>query len=432
MGCNRPKSGGLADKQKSKYDGFFEKFKVFGLVFRVLITIAVSLVFLPWQGAWSVETAEAEGVASNTAVSTSVFRVQSEMLQEALRWHRALAGEGGWAPVPGGPTIRPDAEDPRLATLAMRLAQSGDLPDRDGTVSTSKYDDTLQEGVRRFQARHGLEVDALVGRRTLRALNVSIERRIDQLRVNLERMRRLADIESNDFVLVNIAAFKAYVVRDREIVWTTKVIVGEKDDETPEFHSALSHVVFNPTWTVPYSIASEELLPKIKSDPGFFAKGGYELFVRDGDRVDPSAVEWSSIGIGNFPFTIVQRPGPATQLGEVKFMFPNEYSVCMHDTPARSLFDKAARAFSHGCIRVDEPRGFAEVLLARDGWTREQVDAAIETGKTRTIGLPEPLPMYVSYWTAEVDDFGHVHFYDDLYERDAAILGKLNATLPGN
>ena len=396
------------------------------------MAVAVCLLILPWQAALSVDTAEQEVVARDATPSVNVFRSQAQRLQEAFRRHRALAEAGGWTSVEHGPTIRPGAEDPRLVTLARRLVQSGDLPDSETAISTSEYNESLQEGVRHFQARHGLEVDALVGRKTLRALNVPIEKRIDQLRVNLERMRRLSDIENHDFVVVNIAAFKAYVIRDGQMAWTTKVIVGERGDETPEFYSALSHIVFNPTWTVPYSIASEELLPKIKADPGFFARGRYELFDGDGDRVDPSTIDWSAIGIGNFPFTIVQQPGPANQLGQVKFMFPNEYSVCMHDTPAKSLFDKAARAFSHGCIRVDDPLQFAAVLLDHEGWSREQIDAEIKNSETRTIELSEPSPLHVSYWTAEVDDLGQVYFYDDLYGRDAEVLRKLNATFLGD
>lgn len=396
------------------------------------MAVAVCLLILPWQAALSVDAAEQEVVARDATPSVNVFRSQAQRLQEAFRRHRALAEAGGWTSVEHGPTIRPGAEDPRLVTLARRLVQSGDLPDSETAISTSEYNESLQEGVRHFQARHGLEVDALVGRKTLRALNVPIEKRIDQLRVNLERMRRLSDIENHDFVVVNIAAFKAYVIRDGQVAWTTKVIVGERGDETPEFYSALSHIVFNPTWTVPYSIASEELLPKIKADPGFFARGRYELFDGDGDRVDPSTIDWSAIGIGNFPFTIVQQPGPANQLGQVKFMFPNEYSVCMHDTPVKSLFDKAARAFSHGCIRVDDPLQFAAVLLDHEGWSREQIDAEIKNSETRTIELSEPSPLHVSYWTAEVDDLGQVYFYDDLYGRDAEVLRKLNATFLGD
>ncbi|MCP4299037.1 MAG: L,D-transpeptidase family protein [Gammaproteobacteria bacterium] len=395
-------------------------------MFRILTVIGASLIVLPWHASLSANTDEREEVVGDAIASISVFRAQVQGLQGELQRHRALADAGGWPKVPDGPTIRPDTEDPRVATLARRLAISGDLPDGDTAVSTSDYTETLQNAVRRFQMRHGLEADGLVGRATLRALNVSIEQRIDQIRVNRERVRRLSDSQSDDLVLVNIAAFKAYVIRSGKIVWLTKVIVGEKDDETPEFRSTLKQIVFNPTWTVPRSIAGEEMLPKIKEDPGFFDKGKYQLLDRDGNRIDPSGVEWSAYDIRNFPFTLVQQPGPANQLGQIKFMFPNEYSVCMHDTPAKALFARAARAFSHGCIRVDEPLGFAEVILGSEGWTREQIDSQIESEETTTVDLTEPLPVFVVYWTAEVDDVGVIHFYDDIYGRDATLLRALN------
>jgi murein L,D-transpeptidase YcbB/YkuD len=394
------------------------------------MAIAATLIFVPWQASLSANTDEREEVASDAVASISVFRAQSQRLQGELQRHRAVAPANGWPRVPDGPTIRADAEDPRLATLARRLAASGDLSGDSTSVSTSEYNETLQDAVRRFQERHGLEADGLVGRATLRALNVPIEQRIDQIRVNLERARRLSDNRSDDLILVNIAAFKAYVIRGGKIVWTTKVIVGEKEDETPEFRSTLKHVVFNPTWTVPHSIARDEMLPKIKEDPDYFDKGKYQLFDRDGNEVDPANVEWGAISIGSFPFTLVQQPGPANQLGQIKFMLPNEYSVCMHDTPAKALFAKTARAFSHGCIRVDEPLGFAEVLLGSEGWTREQIDSQVASEETRTVDLAEPLPVLVLYWTAEVDDLGVIHFYDDIYERDATLLKSLGRPKP--
>lgn len=393
-----------------------------------LAAIFVAAIFVPWQASPWADTGERTAAASGATAAISDFRSQYQRLQGALERHRAMADEGGWPSVPGGPTIRPNAEDPRLATLARRLAISGDFQGHNTPVSTDVYDETLQGAVRRFQNRHGLEVDALVGRATLRALNVSIEQRIDQIRVNLERARRFLDNQSDNYVLVNAAAFKAYVIRNGNTVLTSKVIVGEEEDATPEFRSYLKHVVFNPTWTVPHSIASEELLPKIKRDPGFFDKGGYQLFDRDGNRVDPHGVDWSAIGVRTFPFTLLQQPGPPNQLGNIKFVFPNEYSVCMHDTPAKALFARAARAFSHGCIRVDEPLGFAAVVLDSEGWTREQIDAQIETGRTRTVALSEPLAVFVSYWTAEVDDLGRIVFYDDIYQRDAAVLESLDSS----
>ncbi|MDH3469420.1 MAG: L,D-transpeptidase family protein, partial [Gammaproteobacteria bacterium] len=293
-------------------------------------------------------------------------------------------------------------------------------------VESSGYDTVLQTAVRRFQARHGLEVDALVGRATLRALNVSVEQRINQIRLNLERARWRLDAGAENFILVNIAGFKAYVVRDGKTVWTSKVIVGDTEHKTPVFSAALKYVVVNPAWTVPYKIASEELLPEIKQDPDFFTKGNYQLFDIDGGVVDPMSVDWSSIRSGNFPFTLVQQPCVANQLGRIKFIFPNEYSVYMHDTPGKSLFTKPKRAFSHGCIRVDAPLALAEIVLDGEGWSREQLEAQIGSGETRTINLSKPLLVVISYWTADVDDQGLLNFYDDIYERDAAVLESLD------
>lgn len=399
-------------------NAFFENFKV---LFHVLkrFTIAVTgLILLSWQAVVTVSAAGHTAIESDAPPLLSTFQSQPQRLEAELRRHLAWANAGGWPRVPDGPTIRPGAADPRLAILAQRLAVSGDLSDDIRPVSTSEYDEVLENAVRRFQERHALEVDGLVGHATLRALNVSTERRIDQIRLNIERMRRLLDGPMGNLLVVNTAAFKAYVVRDGTIVWTAKVIVGETQDETPEFRSEMKYMVFNPSWSIPHSIASEEMLPKIKRDPGFFRTGGYELYDREGKPVDPAAVEWSTVSTGDFPYTLVQRPGPQNQMGELKFMFPNEYAVCMHDTPARALFEKAARAFSHGCIRVQEPRALAEVILDPDGWTRQRIDLQIESGETTSVTLSEPLPVYVLYWTAEVDDSGRLRFHPDLYDRD--------------
>ena len=395
-------------------------------MFRQLITIAASLFLLPWQApACAAPEAGDEG-ARDAATAINALGPQYQRLRAQLQQHRALADAGGWPEVADGPTIYPDAKDPRLATLALRLSVSGDLLDADSDVSTSAYNETLQGAVRRFQARHGLKTDALVGRATLRALNVTVQQRIDQIRVNLERLRWHPDSESKDLVLVNIPAFKAHVIRDGEIVWTTNVIVGDAENKTPVFDSMLTSIVFNPTWTVPHSIASKELLPKIKQDPSFFRRGNYDLFDRAGNPVDLSSVDWSAVERKTFSYTLVQQPGPANQLGQVKFMIPNDYSICMHDTPAKTLFASAARALSHGCIRIEEPLGLAEVLLGSENWTRNQVYSQVESKETRSIVLAEPLPVHVVYWTAEVDDLGVMHFYDDIYGWDATVLERLD------
>ncbi|MBT8086584.1 MAG: L,D-transpeptidase family protein [Gammaproteobacteria bacterium] len=328
--------------------------------------------------------------------------------------------------MPDGPTIRPGADDPRLPDLARRLAISGDLGGNETVSSTTEYNETLQDAVRHFQNRHGLNVDALAGPATLRALNVPVEQRIDQLRVNMDRAQQFPGDQDDDYIFVNVPAFRAYVIRDGKTVLASKVVVGKKEDATPEFRSSLQQVVFNPTWTVPYSIASEEFLPEIKRDPGFFDKGGYQLFDRDGNQVDPLGIDWSEIASGTFPFTLMQKPGPPNQLGVIKFLFPNDFSVCMHDTPAKALFAKSVRTFSHGCIRIDEPLGFAATVLDSEGWTREQIDAQVGSGETRTVALSKPLPIFIAYRTAEVDDQGAVFFYDDIYQRDDIVLQMLD------
>ncbi len=369
------------------------------------------------------------GASVDVVSSMAPRSADYEKLKAQLQVHRSIAAAGGWPEMPSGPTIRPDSSDPRVKVLAERLIISGDLADAEARITSGTYDPVLQAAVHRFQERHGLEVDGLVGRATLRALNVPIDQRIDQIRLNLERARWRSGNAVDDRILINVAGFRMYLFRDGKNIWTKKIIVGEAETKTPLFHSMLKQVVLNPTWTVPYSIASEEILPEIKKDPDYLQKGGYQLFGRDGEPVNSSAVDWRNIHNKNFPFTVVQQPGPANQLGQVKFMFPNDYSVCMHDTPTKLLFDRAERALSHGCIRVDAPIELAELLLGHEGWTRMQIDAQLESGATMAVTLANPLPVAILYWTAEVGDLGEMRFYEDIYARDAAVLVSLDRPL---
>lgn len=343
-------------------------------------------------------------------------------LKIALQQYQRIADAGGWPAVPEGPTIRPESRDPRLAALARRLQISGDL--EDNRREFLAYDDELQAAVLRFQSRHGLETDALVGRATLRALNVSADERVAQVHLNMDRVQQQFDTARKDYLLVNVPAFEAYLVRDGETVWADKVVVGETEAETPLFTATMSTVVLNPTWTVPHSIASEELLPKIQKDPGFLAQGEYELHDRDGKPVDSTDIDWLSLNKNNFPFTLVQRSGALNELGRIKFLFPNKYGVCMHDTPKKHLFAMYSRAFSHGCIRIQEPVDFGAALLDKEGWTRKQIDAHIQSGQTHAIRLAEPLPVVVSYLTTAVDESGTVYFYRDIYGNDVAAIAR--------
>ena len=219
-------------------------------------------------------------------------------------------------------------------------------------------------------------------------------------------------------------------MRNGEILWATNVQVGDVVTPTPIFRDSMTYLVINPTWTVPYSIATQEMLPRIRDNPDYLAVNGYDLKDRNGNAVDPAGVDWLRMSARSFPYTIVQRPGPANALGRVKFMFPNEHAVCLHDTPARSLFERSGRAFSHGCIRVQNPLELAALLLEPQGWDRERVEGVVASGKTETVPLTNALPVLILYWTAAVDlADGTVRFYEDLYNRDPALLAALDAPL---
>jgi murein L,D-transpeptidase YcbB/YkuD len=347
-------------------------------------------------------------------------------LQAALADYRQIAANGGWSSIPEGPTLKPGGSDRRVPVLARRLIITGDLAPRVGVAKLTIYDEALQQGVRRFQKRHALETDAVIGPATLRALNVPVEKRVEQLEINIERARWVLDDIEDDFVLVNIAGFQAYVLRDRKVTWETKVQVGSAFHQSPVFRDEIKFVVINPTWTVPFSIATKEILPKIKRDPNYFAKRDFDLKDNNGKFIDPASVNWEKITSRNFPFWMVQRPGPNNALGRVKVMFPNEHAVYLHDTPSKALFNKAERAFSHGCIRVENPFDFAEQLLGGDGWNQEKFQQVLDEGETKTVLLSKPMPVLLLYWTTMVDPDGVVYFYNDVYERDVRIAEALN------
>ena len=347
-------------------------------------------------------------------------------LQRHLAEYRQLASAGGWPVVPEGPTLRPGDRDARLAVLARRLAVTGDLPE--GTsADTAVYGGVLESSVRNFQARHGLDVDGIVGPGTLRALNVPVEQRINQIRVNLERARWVLDNLEDDFVIVNIAGFRVYLVRGNEEIWSTRAVVGTTYRKTPVFRSTMRYLVFNPDWTVPYSIATKDILPAVQRDPGYLAVGNYIVKDRDGDVVDPAAIDWASLRAGNFPYTFVQRPGAKNALGEIKFMFPNEHAVYLHDTPGKGLFDRAARTFSSGCVRVEYPFKLAELLLDANGMNAADIEELRSSRQTRSVFLKRPIPVLLLYWTAEIGNDGRIHFYEDVYERDGSVLDALDS-----
>jgi len=203
------------------------------------------------------------------------------------------------------------------------------------------------------------------------------------------------------------------------------VQVGKTYHQAPVFRDEMKYLVFNPTWTVPYSIATKEMLPRIKNDPTYFDTRDFDIKDRSGALVDPKSIDWSQLSRRKFPYTFVQRPGPRNALGRVKFIFPNQHSVYLHDTPSKSLFGRAERAFSHGCVRVENPFDLAEVLLGSEDWDQAKIQATLDTRQTKTVYLPEPVPVMLLYWTAEIGLEGDVHFYPDVYDRDARIAREM-------
>lgn len=358
-----------------------------------------------------------EGLAD----SLELMHPQYLAMKEALKTYQAIEAEGGWPEIASGDPLKPGMQDPRVGVLRARLVITDDLDARLGEGDL--YDSALEEAVKRFQARHGLTADGVIGPKSLTALNAPVSDRIAKLRVSLERARWILRGLGDDFVLVNIAGARTYLFRDGEAVWRTRSIVGQRYRKTPVFRDDIKYMEINPTWTVPVSIFRRDKLPRIREDIGYLANGGYMVRNAQGESVDPSSVDWQSDNPG---VTLVQRPGPKNALGMVKFMFPNKYAVYLHDTDNRDLFNRAERNLSSGCVRIENPFDFADLIMkGAPDWSADRRDAILASGKTTRVNLPEPLPVLLTYYTAWVER-GEIHFREDVYERDQQVLEALD------
>jgi murein L,D-transpeptidase YcbB/YkuD len=346
-------------------------------------------------------------------------------MKDALQSYRAIARLGGWASQPEGPTLQLGDSGPRVRQLRARLAITADLPASLG--NSGDFDEYVEAAVQRFQARHHLEVDGKVGMETRRALNVPVAARIDQIRVNLERMRWILRDVPPTYIMVDIAGFEVNYFKDDQLVWRTRALVGKPYRKTPVFRGNILYLVFNPDWTVPPVVLKNDYLPRLISDPGFLASKNLHVLDHDGGEIDPATVDWTRYRNGGFPYMLRQEPGPDNALGTVKFVFPNKYFVFMHDTPDRSLFYRNKRTFSSGCIRIARPLELAGLLLAdQPYWDTEQINKVVQSGETLNVGLKKPVPILLVYWTATVDTDGTMHFRNDPYRRDGALLAALN------
>ena len=346
-------------------------------------------------------------------------------LKTTLESLRRIERAGGWQAVSRGKDLRPGAVDARVAQVRRRLLIGGDA-EGDAPRDSTRYDASLENAVQKFKARHRLGDDATINRATIEAMNESTQDRIAQVRVNLERARWVLGGLTEDFMLVNLPAFKAYLIRGNRNVWESRTQIGQEAMQTPTFRANIRTVVFNPTWTVPPTILEKEILVDMRSGKDVLTKQGLVIYDASNNIVDPESIDWNDATPATFPYTIRQAAGDDNALGKVKFLFPNKYSIYLHDTPHRNLFEAGKRTFSHGCIRLENPLELAKILLQGQGWDTGRIDEAVAADSTRDVTLEHPLPIMIVYWTVSVGAAGEVRYADDIYHLDPPLLAALN------
>ena len=343
-------------------------------------------------------------------------------LKSLLQSLRIVQGGGGWVTIPEGEVIKENDEDPRIAVLRKRLEQSGDLPQ--GAHTGNKLDGNLFRALRYFQYRTGLETDGALGPATRAELNVSVDERIQQVELNLERRRWMQADFGERYIFVNLADQVLKLVDKGKTVHAALVQVGLPFHATPVFTDEMEYLDFNPYWNVPYSIATKEYLPKLKQNPYALASKKIRV-LKGGSSIDPGAVPWTSYSRAKFPVRLRQDPGPDNALGRVKFMFPNKYSIYIHDTPSKSKFANASRYFSHGCVRVRDPFALAEKILGFQGVSRAKIDSIVRSAKNTKVSLKQKIPVHIAYLTAWVNKDGSIHYRRDIYGRDKILAAAL-------
>ncbi|MGZ9148651.1 MAG: L,D-transpeptidase family protein [Candidatus Deferrimicrobiaceae bacterium] len=354
-------------------------------------------------------------------------------LQNTLMRYRNLAEQGGWRVIPPGDRMEKGDRGKRVGLLRKHLAISGelDLPEPDDAMV---FDDALESAVRSFQRNHGLEPDGIVGQETLSALAVPVQDRVRQIVLNMERWRWVPRDLGRRYLLMNIPEYTLRLFEDSGVAMEMRIVAGKSYTATPVFSGTMKYLELNPYWNIPHQIAVEEILPKLRTDPGYLAKRGIRVFSswrNDASEIDPATVDWNNLDDRGFFFKLRQDPGPRNPLGRVKFMFPNRFAVYLHDTPSAELFRISSRDFSHGCIRLEKAIGLAAYLLRNNPrWTRQKIEEAIARGEKVIIPLDEPIPVHILYWTAWVDDKGTVHFHEDVYERDNPLAMALKEPPP--
>ena len=343
-------------------------------------------------------------------------------LKEKLGQYRKLQDKGGF------PTIKTTKKllvlgdkDSCLLQTKRYLLLTGDLKIND---NSDLFTDSLALAVKRFQQRMGLATTGKIDHATITEFNKPIDFRIKQMMVNMERLRWIPLELENDYLLVNIPEFRLHIFENGKLAWATNVVVGKNVHQTSIFRGNLSQIVLNPYWGVPMSIARNEILPKLKRNPAYLKNNNIEVFSGN-TPINPYSINWQNYG-KNLPYTFRQKPGNNNALGKIKFLFPNNYHIYLHDTPSKSLFAESKRAFSLGCIRVENPKKLALYLLRTNtNWSAEKVDNILATNTETTIRISPTVPVYIAYFTAWVDSNGQLNFRNDLYNLDNKLAKEI-------
>jgi murein L,D-transpeptidase YcbB/YkuD len=342
-------------------------------------------------------------------------------MRKGLTDLRAIAARGGWPAVAEGIPLKPDMQDARVPLLRQRLLIAG-IPLAD--TGSDVYDAALVNAVKQFQREQLETVDGVVGNATRAALNIPVQARIEQLRADLERARWLLHNVQGNFVLVNAGSYKVSFYRGDVPAWSARVQVGMPARDTPIFKSKITHITFNPSWTVPPTIFSKDILPKVRRNPAYLEENHIRIFNQRQQQLSVAQVDWKNPG----NIILRQDAGAHSALGRAAIRFTNPYSIYLHDTPHQELFSSNQRTFSSGCIRVERALELVELLLDDNvNWNSAGIDAEIATEKTRNVNLPRTVPILLTYWTVDIDDSAHITFKPDVYARNESLLRALNS-----
>lgn len=379
------------------------------------------------RGNWD-DTFDARPSARGKVASTlPIFSQQTiAYTEQAIAQYQGIAGRGGWEQVPATKKLKLGVIDPDVVPLRRRLMVSGDLPQNAGL--SESFDSYVDAAVKRFQARHGLPEDGVLGKYSYLAMNVAAQTRLGQLETNLVRLREKAGTLGERYVLVNIPAAQIEAVENGRVVLRHTAIVGKIDRQTPIVNSKINEIIVNPYWTSPVSIVRKDIIPLMRKDPNYLKDSNIRMFAPDGSEVDPLTVDWSTEEAAKYRFR--QDPGSNNAMASVKINFPSPDGVYMHDTPQQSLFNKLMRFDSSGCVRVQNVRDLVTWIL-RDtpGWSRQNFEAAIKSGESQPVAVTNPVPVHFLYVSAWSTGDGVAQFRDDVYGWDGVDELQITSSL---